>query len=715
MDISVVITAHKEGLYLNKTLLSVEKSLKNLAVKAEFIINLDNADDETKRVAAICKKRDPRVKVYQVSFGNPADNRNDGLGKASGTYVAILDGDDLVSESWLPNAYALIKKHRKDVILRPEIHMQFGYNNFEYGVWKMRSSADKATDAVQMAYWNLWTNCVFSRKKTLEKVPFRPTKKGFGFEDFLFATEAVAKGIPNIIVPETGLFYRRRENSTSSLHIDTILDYSPLFDINYFKTLPLPDGDGRPSPESIKQKLRRNFKRGYRFAFDTAKKIGPINRSIAPSVKSILYKKNRQKVGDWFIHELEKINLIENQIYPTKGNIARLQFHPLSFNPYENSYGVMYQRLCHQMSGDRLDYLFLAPLMSGRGGTEKLISNYIKAIKKAHPEWRIGILSTHPFNDLVIDYFKDLDVDMLDFGKFTLGVGDYEKNIIWSRILVQSKVKRLHIVNNEYWYRWVARHKSLITDNDYKLNVSLFMREFTHEKGRVLTFADPHITETWDAISKVFTDNRRVIDEALENNAFDPKKLIVHYQPQDFSDIAEPGLIDNTKPTRILWASRISYQKRPDILREIAAKLGNNFKIDAYGIIEKKQFSEDYFNSSPVSYKGAFHGISSIDTSRYDAYLYTSQTDGVPNILMEVAAAGLPIVASNAGGVGEFVVDGKTGKLVEIENIDGYVAALNELREDPEAAQKYAKEAQKRMKTQHSWSHFEKLVKRDID
>ena len=61
--------------------------------------------------------------------------------------------------------------------------------------------------------------------------------------------------------------------------------------------------------------------------------------------------------------------------------------------------------------------------------------------------------------------------------------------------------------------------------------------------------------------------------------------------------------------------------------------------IDAYGIIEKKQYTKNYFSDSPVCYKGSFSGISSINTSQYDAYLYTSQTDGLPNILMEVAAS----------------------------------------------------------------------------
>ena len=84
-----------------------------------------------------------------------------------------------------------------------------------------------------------------------------------------------------------------------------------------------------------------------------------------------------------------------------------------------------------------------------------------------------------------------------------------------------------------------------------------------------------------------------------------------------------------------------------------------------------RKLIKKFFNGSKVNYKGKFNGISSIDTSQYDIYLYTSQTDGVPNILMEVISEGLPIVASNIGGISEVVKEGETGKLVDLEDLKG--------------------------------------------
>ena len=52
-----------------------------------------------------------------------------------------------------------------------------------------------------------------------------------------------------------------------------------------------------------------------------------------------------------------------------------------------------------------------------------------------------------------------------------------------------------------------------------------------------------------------------------------------------------------------------------------------------------------------VTYMGAFTSFSQLPRD-YAVFLYTSLWDGLPNILLEVAKSGLPIVAPRVGGIG---------------------------------------------------------------
>ncbi len=59
-----------------------------------------------------------------------------------------------------------------------------------------------------------------------------------------------------------------------------------------------------------------------------------------------------------------------------------------------------------------------------------------------------------------------------------------------------------------------------------------------------------------------------------------------------------------------------------------------------------------------------------------DAFLLTSHWEGLPRVLLEARAVGVPVVATNVGGADEVVVDPSVGELCQVGDIQGLAAAV---------------------------------------
>lgn len=78
-----------------------------------------------------------------------------------------------------------------------------------------------------------------------------------------------------------------------------------------------------------------------------------------------------------------------------------------------------------------------------------------------------------------------------------------------------------------------------------------------------------------------------------------------------------------------------------------------------------------------------------------DLYVQPSITEGLPLAVVEAAAAGLPIVASNVGGIPEIIEHGVNGLLVPPGDPQALAAAIQELIDDPERAKRLGEAARR--------------------
>ncbi|MFN7920681.1 MAG: glycosyltransferase [Bryobacteraceae bacterium] len=86
--------------------------------------------------------------------------------------------------------------------------------------------------------------------------------------------------------------------------------------------------------------------------------------------------------------------------------------------------------------------------------------------------------------------------------------------------------------------------------------------------------------------------------------------------------------------------------------------------------------------SDKVTFTGGRLDVTSL-LAAAEIYVHSSRSEGLPNAVLEAMAAGLPVVATGVGGVGEAVIRDVTGKLVPPDRPDLLAAAMTELAAAP--------------------------------
>ncbi|MBR3138623.1 glycosyltransferase [Candidatus Saccharibacteria bacterium] len=709
--LSAVITAHDEGLLAHKTMQSVFAGLMKVeeaGYKYEIIVHIDNGDKATRDYFRRYKK-DEKIKVFENKFRDPGSSRNYAAEKATGKYVAFLDADDLVSDNWFINAISELENSKTETIVYPEAILTFGLDLKNNVLSIQKPSYEKGKDVVIALGENRWCSVVMAKKETFIKIPYEKLGLGYSHEDYVFNIKMIEANIHQAIAKETVLFYRRSEKSrlSSSNQGHATIPYMKLFDFN--------------SVSGLKEVLIEDFderfrNRGYR-AYKRIRNNNFLNFFITPVAKTTLRILNNrsnstQKIPKFVLEEWKKMNKIELQLYPHKWLVNKVLLYAAE---NQIAVGNMYLKLVKQIKNKKFDYVFIVPWVV-RGGADKVMFNYIKALHELYG-WNIMIITTLPaenwWNKNLPDY-----VDFVDFGNKTQFLSLEQQETLFTRLIVQSRCKRLHIINSEYGYDWARKHLGLL-GNNYEINTSLFCGEFipgSDLKG-VFSYDDPYLLSIYDKVKNVFTDNETIIKKTVEHNGFSEEKFKAHYQPVGDIKIVKPknGLINKDK-LRILWASRVVPTKLPNLVAEIGKGLDpKKFQIDIYGE-RSEEISKDIFNGiASINYKGVFNGFSSISTEKYDVLLYTALDDGIPNVILEATAAGLPIIASNDGGVGEFVKNNRTGLLIEdFLKPEAYVKVLEEILKDASRLPFYVENAQRILLSRHSWKNFVEMVKKDF-
>ena len=152
--------------------------------------------------------------------------------------------------------------------------------------------------------------------------------------------------------------------------------------------------------------------------------------------------------------------------------------------------------------------------------------------------------------------------------------------------------------------------------------------------------------------------------------------------------------------TYLVFVGRLTLIKRPDRLVEIARHLkvnNSNAALIIVGAGEKFiEIQELATNESlPIVFLGWRYDIGRI-LSASDIAILCSENEGIPLTLIQASQAGLPIVSTNVGSVGDIVMNNETGILTEV-NSNSLIYAIDELLTDLEKMARFGQAGKKRV------------------
>ncbi len=167
-------------------------------------------------------------------------------------------------------------------------------------------------------------------------------------------------------------------------------------------------------------------------------------------------------------------------------------------------------------------------------------------------------------------------------------------------------------------------------------------------------------------------------------------------------------------PLKILFAGRLVAAKRPELFVELASRLtaelpGDDLRFVMAGDGPHKKEICDRLEANRIASKFSMLGeVADMSTVYGTASILvlTSSYEGTPNVVLEAMANGIPVVATNVGGISEILND-KRGLVVEVDDFEGLVAAAKRLIKDSELRLRLASNGPRYVAENHSISRLQ--------
>lgn len=171
---------------------------------------------------------------------------------------------------------------------------------------------------------------------------------------------------------------------------------------------------------------------------------------------------------------------------------------------------------------------------------------------------------------------------------------------------------------------------------------------------------------------------------------------------------------ENQGTIRIFVCGRARHEKGIDVLIRATARLkGKNIRVDYYGdgpcMDEYRQLVGELGIEDMFIFKGKVPSVRPY-LHRYDIACVPSVYDAGPSAVSESFAAGVPLIASKAGGIPQQVGSSDNALLVEVGDSEDLARAIERLAADSELRRRLGQNGRKRAERRLSLRHYHDAV-----
>lgn len=282
----------------------------------------------------------------------------------------------------------------------------------------------------------------------------------------------------------------------------------------------------------------------------------------------------------------------------------------------------------------------------------------------------------------------------VDFASIDRHLNDQERQIVLFHFLRSLDPERVFNVNSGLLWDLLPVFGAMLNAT-VPTYAYLFCSE-QDERGREKGYPVSHFHRCFPALAGIVTDSDHLaglLRQRFRLGGDDADKIAALTTPvRGGSDaIAAPEDLPGRRP-RVFWAGRFDRQKRVDVALTLAKRMPDvDFLVWGKPVGGAPVDVDDEDLPPNFQRQGTYRNFNGLPLETCDAWLYTSQWDGVPTTLLDVAAAGVPLVASLAGGTGEVLRDGLCHRIETVDDVDAFEAAIRAVLADPATARANAR------------------------